>query len=99
MGAIVFPRISPDVEHVHIEQLSPEVAGHKLFTESLLKASSPQRTATAFRRNDEASVLSDEDVKRKCERITGQVPCYSCAVGPAAYAGPFLLEALQRRAA
>ena len=99
LGAIVFPRISPDVDRVHIERLAPEIAGHKLFTESLLKASSPQRAATAFRRNDEASVVSDEDVKRKCDRITGQVPCYSCAVRPVAYAGPFLFEALQHRAA
>jgi hypothetical protein len=99
LGAIVFPRISPDVDHVHIEQLAPEVASHKLFTESLLKASSPQRTATAFRRSDEPSVLSDENVKRQCERIVGQVPCYSYAIGPAAYERPFLLDALQRRAA
>ena len=99
LGAIVFPRISPDVDHVHIEQLSPEVAGHKLFAESLLKASSPQRTATAFRRSDELSVLNDEDVKRQCAHIVGQVPCYSYAIGPAAYERPFLLDALHRRAA
>ena len=99
LGAIVFPRISPHVDRVHIEPMAPEVAGHKLFSESLLKASSPQRTATAFRRSDESSVLNDEDVRRQCERIACQVPCYSCAIGPAAYEGPFLLDALYRRAA
>jgi hypothetical protein len=99
LGAIMFPKISPHVDRVHIEPLAPEVAGRKLFTESLLKASSPQRTAPAFRRSDESSVLDDEEVKSQCERIACQIPCYSCAIGPAAYEGPFLLDALQRRAA
>ena len=99
LGAIVFPQITPDVKSVHIERLFPQVAADKLFNESLLTASSPQRPAAAFRRADESSVLSDEAVRRQCERIAFQVPCYACVIGAAGNQQPFLFDVLHRKAA
>ena len=99
LGAVVFPHVTPDVKSVHIEPLAPRAAAHKLFNESLLAASSPQRTAEAFRRKDEPSVLSDEAVRRQCERIAYNAPCYCCAIGPAAYQRPFLFDVLERKSA
>ena len=99
LEAIIFPRISREVGGAVIERLQPRVAAVKLFDESLLKSASPQRTAEAFRRASEPSVVTDEVARDLCERIASQVPCYACAMGPAVYQQPFLFDELRRRAA
>ena len=99
LGAIVFPVISSHIKREKVEALRPDVASHKLFTESLLKASSPQQTAKAFRRSDELSIISDDDVKSQCDLITSQVPCFRFTVGPDIYQRPHILPALLRTAA
>jgi len=99
LASVVFPRVTADVNRVLIERLPPEVAASRLFNECLLAASSPQRTAEAFLREDDRSVLSDQAVQRQCERIAYQVPCYDCALGPASYQLPSLFDGLLRRAA
>ena len=99
LGAIVFPHVTPDVKSVHIERCPPQVAANKLFNESLLAASSPQCTAGLFRKADEPSVLSDETIRRQCERIAFQVPSYTCEIGATAYQRPFLFDLLQCKAA
>jgi len=99
LGAIVFPVISPHTQRENVEPLRPDVASRKLFNDSLLKASSPQQTARAFRRSDELSIISDDYVKSQCDLITSQVPCFRFTVGPDIYQRPYLLPALLRSAA
>lgn len=98
LGAIVFPRITHTSDTV-IERLPPHVAARRLFEESMLKPSDQQRTAAAFRRPGEASVVTDAVTRDMCERIASQVPCYACAMGPTVYQRPFFFEELQRNVA
>ena len=99
LGAIVFPVISDEPPRGYLQLLEPRVASEQLFNESLLKASSPQTTAEAFRGRHEVSIVSDDDVKAQCDIITDSVPSFQFTIGPKVYQYPHLLHTLLRSAA
>lgn len=91
LAAIMFPRIEPGVDSLRLQRISPDVATANLFREGLIKPTSPLRGPGAFCRND-AETVDDGELWDLCRRITANVPCYVCSLGPDAFRRPFCVE-------
>ncbi|MEO2036107.1 MAG: aminoglycoside phosphotransferase family protein [Planctomycetaceae bacterium] len=96
LAALVFPHIAPEVESLRLQEIRPDVAANKLFREGLLTPTSPLRTSEVFRTGDATEIVPDEILWESCQQITALVPCYTCALGPAAYQRPFHVEMSER---
>jgi hypothetical protein len=92
-GALVFPRVSDDLETFEIREISGEEAGARL-PESFLGAGSWRKGPGAFSIPGDRPAPDAADLAARAERFVAGVRAFECRLGPRAYRDGALAAAL-----
>jgi len=91
LGAVVFPSLAGDVPTFEIRALDAGEAAARL-RRGLLLATLPERPAAAFAAG--TSPRGGGELDRLCRELAARVPCLEARLGPRAYEGPAVRDAI-----
>lgn len=92
--AAVFPAVAPGVERFEVRALSADEAAPAL-RKGLFLATVPERPAAAFAEG--ARPRDGAALDRLCQDLSLRIPCLGVLLGPRAYDGPSVWDAIRER--